>query len=197
MPIRIHLLLIVGCLLWAGCVHRIEVNPLPVDLSTTTIPRTVQLIIRPITLVGADHRQGITLLEWPHSDVSQAVFGYVQERGTFLSVSMDQADLALHLATKLLMTTRQGRYHYRIMVQAEMNEAALVKKSYLVEQTAVGSSVRWITASDRDPIKTALRLALEGLMSQIEADRPFYLATGQSSQRSRYQALTPPGSDHP
>jgi hypothetical protein len=49
-------------------------------------------------------------------------------------------------------------------------------KSYRAEQTAVGSSVRWVTASDHGPIETALQETLEDLTRQIEADRPLYIS---------------------
>jgi hypothetical protein len=172
------------CVAWTGCVHRIQVAPLLTSPSSTTIPRSLQTVVKPISLEGADHRPGITLLEWSHRDLSQAILGYLQQRGTFASVSPDPADLRLHVATKLTLTSRSGLYHYRIVLQAEMSEAGQLMKSYLAEQTAVGSSVRWVTASDRDPIATALQTALEDLLSQVEADRPIYLhRTEQPSQK--------------
>jgi hypothetical protein len=158
------------CVAGTGCVHRIQVAPLPVSVSPITIPRTLQTVISPISMVGPDHRPGIALLEWSHLDLNQAVLQYLQQRGTFASVSLEPADLTLHVAPKLTLTSRQGLYHYRISLQAEMSEGTRLK-SYRAEQTAVGSSVRWVTASDRDPIATALQAALEDLMKQIEADR--------------------------
>ena len=125
---------------------------------------------------GPDHRPGIALLEWSHLDLKQAVLRYLQQRGTFASVSPDPADLTLRVATKLTLTSRSGLYHYRIVLQAEMSEAARLVKSYRAEQTAVGSSVRWVTASDHGPIETALRETLEDLTRQIEADRPLYIS---------------------
>jgi hypothetical protein len=158
-----------------GCVHHIQVAPLPTSPSSNTIPQSLQTIVKPISLEGADHRPGITLLEWSHHDLSQAILGYLQQRGTFNSVSPDPADFTLRMATKLSLTSRQGLYRYRIALHAEMSEAGRFVKSYLAEQTAVGSSVRWVTASDRTPIATALQSALEVLMNQIEADRPLYI----------------------
>jgi len=178
------ILLLVICVAWGGCVHRIQVTPLPSSASSITIPRTLQAVISPISLEGADHRPGIVLLEWSHLDLKQAVLRYLQQRGTFASVSSDPADLTLHVATKLSLTFRQGRYHYRILLQATISEAARLMKSYRTEQTAVGSSVRWVTASDHDPIETALQAALEDLMRQVEEDRPIYIGrTEQPPQR--------------
>lgn len=176
MATKPHLLLcIIGCLIGTGCVHRIHVSPLPTTMSSLTIPRSLQLMVSPITMVGADHRPGITLLKWSENDLTQAVVRYLQQRGTFASVSTDRADLTLSMATKLSLTSRQNRYHYRIHLHAEMKESAQLVKSYVAEQDVAGSMVRWVTASDRDPIESALQLALEELMTQIEADNRLYI----------------------
>jgi hypothetical protein len=45
---------------------------------------------------------------------------------------------------------------------------------------AAGSSVRWVTASDRDPIEAALQSALDDLLTQIESDRSLYLPQARS-----------------
>ncbi len=117
---------------------------------------------------------GIALLEWPHRDLSQALIRYVQQRDTFSSVSTNPADLTLRITTKLALTSRD-HYHYRIRLQAEMSETAQLIKAYLVEHVVAGSSVRWVTASDRDPIEAALQLALDDLLTQIETDRSLYV----------------------
>lgn len=158
----------------AGCIHRIQVAPLPTSASSITIPRTLQAVISPVSMEGADHRPGITLLEWPHRDLSEAILRYLQQRGAFASVSPDPADLTLRVATKLTLTSHSGLYHYRIGLRAEMSDGTRLMKSYRAEHTTVGSSVRWVTASDRDPIETALQGALEDLMRQVEADREIY-----------------------
>jgi len=176
MAIRFHLLLfIIGCLIGTGCVHHIHVSPLPTTTSSLTIPRSLQLMASPITMVGADHRPGITLLKWSENDLTQAAVRYLQQRGTFASVSTNQADLTLSMATKLSLTSRQNRYHYRIHLHAEMKESTRLVKSYVAEQDVAGSMVRWVTASDRDPIEAALQLALDELLTQIEADNRLYI----------------------
>jgi hypothetical protein len=73
-----------------------------------------------------------------------------------------------------MLTSRGGLYRYRILLQADMSEGVRLIKSYRAEQTVTGSSVRWVTASDRTPIELALQGALEDLMRQIEADRQTY-----------------------
>jgi hypothetical protein len=183
-PMTVKILLLALCIAGVGCVHRIQVAPLPTSASSIIIPRTLQAVISPIALEGADHRPGIALLEWSHLNLNQAVLRYLQQRGTFASVSPDPADLTLRMTTKLMLTSRSGLYRYRIVLQAEMSDADRLLKSYRAEQTAVGSSVRWVTASDSEPIETALQGALENLMRQVEADRPIYFSrTGPPSQK--------------
>ena len=158
-----------------GCVHRIHVNPLPVAPASMTIPRSLQIAVGPLAIEGADHMPGIALLDWRHRDLSQALIRYVQHRGTFSSVSTDSAELTLRITTKLALASRQNRYHYRVRLQAEMSETGQPIKAYRAEHVAAGSSVRWVTASDRDPIEAALQAALDDLLAQIEADRSLYL----------------------
>jgi len=171
MPVGILALLLI---LLTGCVHHIHVNPLPTGPTSTTIPRSLQITVGPLALEGADHRPGITLLDWPHHDLSQAIIRYARRRETFGSVSTNPADLTLHIATKLALTDRQGRYHYHIRMQAEIHEGDRLVKTYLAEHMTAGSVARWITASDREPIESALQLALDDVFSRIEADRPLY-----------------------
>ena len=163
------------CLVSTGCVHRIHVTPVPTRVPSDTIPRDLHVTLSPIALEGPDHRPGITFLDWSHQDLTEGILDYLRQRGTFASVSPESGDLSLHVAVKLALSSRRGLYHYRIILQADMREVSQLIKSYLTEQTAVGSSVRWVTASDRHPIETALQLALEDLMGKIEADRLLYL----------------------
>ncbi|MBX3302395.1 MAG: hypothetical protein KF693_09275 [Nitrospira sp.] len=150
-------------------------TPLPSESSSAGIPRDLQLIVSAPSLEGADHRPGITLLKWSQSDLNQAILGYLQQRGTFASVSSEPGDVTLRVATKLSLTSLRGLYHYRIVLQGEMSEAEQPINSYHVEYTVAGSSVRWVTDSDRVPIETALRLALEDLTGRIEEDRLLYM----------------------
>lgn len=163
------------CLILPGCVHRIHVMPLPTGVPSTTIPRTLQVTLSPIAMEGPDHRPGITLLDWSHRDLMMPIVDYLRQRGTFASVSLEAGDLSLHIATKLVLSSRRGLYHYRVMLEADMGAASQLIKTYLVEQAAVGSSVRWVTASDRRPIEAALQSALDDLMGKIETDRLLYL----------------------
>lgn len=172
--------------LWVACtscVHRIHVTPLPDEPSSVGIPRSLRLITSAPSLEGADHRPGITLLKWAQSDLNQAILAYLQQRGTFASVSGQPGDLTLRMATKLSLTSLRDLYHYRIVLQGEMSESEQPINSYRVEHTVAGSSVRWVTDSDRVPIETALRLALEDLIGEIEKDRLLYLTTTDKSKQ--------------
>ncbi len=172
--------------LWVACtscVHRIHVVPLPDEPSSVSIPRSLQLIVSPPALQGADHRPGITLLKWSQSDLTQAILSYLRQRGTFASVSGEPGDFTLRMATKLFLTSRQGLYHYRIVLQGEMSEVEQAVNSYRAEHTVAGSSVRWVTDSDRVPIETALRLVLEDLTRKIEEDHLLYLEHREKSRR--------------
>lgn len=172
--------------LWVACtscVHTIHVTPLPNEPSSVGIPRGLQLIVSAPSLEGADHRPGITLLKWSQSDLNQAIVGYLQQRGTFASVSGEPGDVTLRVATKLSLTSLRGLYHYRIVLQGEMSEAEQPINSYHVEHTVAGSSVRWVTDSDRVPIETALRLALEDLTGRIEEDRSLYMKQTKEPER--------------
>ena len=157
-----------------GCVHRIEVHPVPSHPASSSIPRSLQVAISGLTIQGAAHMPGITLLEWRTPDLSRATMEYIRKRGTFASVSEGPADLAMKLTARLSMIAR-GHYVYHIRLQADMGTVTEPIKSYEVERSATGSSVRWVTASDRDPIEAALQLALEDLLTSIESDRSLYL----------------------
>ncbi len=180
-PIPFVVLLLSLWVACTSCVHRIHVAPLPDEPSSVSIPQSLQLIVSPPSLEGADHRPGITLLKWSQSDLTQAILGYLQQRGTFASVSGEPGDFTLRVASKLFLTSRQGLYHYRIVLQGEMSEAEQAVNSYRAEHTVAGSSVRWVTDSDRVPIEAALRLALKDLTGKIEEDRRFYIKQTEKS----------------
>ena len=156
-----------------GCMHRIEVHPLPSQQASTPIPRSLHVALSGLTIQGADHMPGIALLEWPSRDLSQAVLHYIRQRGTFASVTDAPTDLIMKLTARLSMVSR-GPYVYSIQLQADLGTATGSIKTYQVEQSAMGSSVRWTTASDRDPIEAALQLTLEDLLTSIESDRSLY-----------------------
>ena len=167
-------LLVLLLLVSTGCMHRIQVNPLPVQAASTSIPRSLGVVVGPPALEGADHRPGITLLEWPHQSLREAVIQYARHRRTFSSVVADSAELGMNMTTKLTLSSRQGRYHYHIRLQAELSEAGRPIKTYRAEGAAAGSTARWVTASDRDPVESALTLALDDLFARIEEDRSLY-----------------------
>lgn len=158
----------------SGCTRQIEVHPLPSHTASATIPRSLQVVVGELSIQGADHMPGITLLEWPPRDLTRASIDYIRQRGTFTSVSDGPADLVLKLTARLSMISR-GPYVYSIRLHADVRTAADLIKSYEAEQSATGSAVRWVTASDRDPIEAALQSSLENLLTKIESDRSLYV----------------------
>ncbi|MEK6533813.1 MAG: hypothetical protein AABZ52_07965, partial [Nitrospirota bacterium] len=102
-----------------GCVRRIEVHPVPSHPASSSIPRSLQVAISSLTIQGADHMPGITLLEWRTPDLSRATMEYIRKRGTFASVSEGPADLAMKLTARLSMIAR-GSYVYHVRLQADM-----------------------------------------------------------------------------
>lgn len=173
-------LVLFGVAMLPGCTHHIEVHPLPSHPAQTSIPHSLQVAVSGLTIQGADHMPGITLLQWTPRDLAQAAQHYIRQRGTFTSVSGDTADLAMKLTTRLTMISR-GPYVYTIHLHADVGTATEPIKSYDIERSATGSSVRWVTASDRDPIEEALQSSLEDLLTNIESDRALYL--GKESVR--------------
>ena len=117
---------------------------------------------------------GIALLEWPAQDLRTAAVDYIQSRQTFDSVGDKPADLILTVKAWLTMRSR-GNYRYSLRLESALGPSENPPiKSYLVEKETVGSSVRWITASDQSPIAEAVQAALDDLLTQIEADHLLY-----------------------
>lgn len=168
------MLLSVLLLLSWGCVHRIHVTPAPPTISPAPIAQSLQIIVPFLALQGADHRPGITLLDWPAQDLRSAAIDYIQSRRSFASVSDKPADLTLNIKAWLTMRSRDN-YYYRLRLESALGPSSAPSiKSYLVEKETVGSGVRWITASDHTPIEEAVQAAFDELLSQIETDRLLY-----------------------
>ena len=168
-------ILLSGLLLFSwGCVHKIHVAPAPPAVSPASIQKSLQIVVPFLAVEGADHRQGITLLDWPVQDLRSAAIHYVQSRQSFTSVGDKPAELTLTIKAWLTMRS-SGNYRYRLRLESALGRTEqLPTKSYLVEKEAVGSNVRWITASDQTPIAEATQAALDDLLTQIEADRLLY-----------------------
>lgn len=117
---------------------------------------------------------GIALFDWPAQDLRTAAINYIQSRRSFASVSAEPADLTLTIKAWLTMRS-QDKYRYSLRLESALGYSGKPPtKAYLVEKEAVGSSVRWITASDQDPIAETVQAALDDLLSQIEADHLMY-----------------------
>jgi hypothetical protein len=157
-----------------GCVHRIHVTPAPPAISPITITQSLRVIVPFLVIEGADHRAGITMLDWPTQDLRIAAINYIQSRQSFALVSEQPAALSLTIKAWLTMRSR-GDYHYRLRLESALGPSGTSPiKSYLVVKEAAGSSIRWVTASDQTPIAEAVQAALDDLLSQIEADHLLY-----------------------
>ncbi len=118
---------------------------------------------------------GIPLLEWPAQDLRQATVGYFAQRRTFTTVGTEPADM--RLVVKAWLTLRApDRYLYRVHLESDLSFSGQAPlKTYATEGEALGSSVRWVTASDQEPIAEATAQALHQLAAQIEHDRELIL----------------------
>ena len=84
------------------------------------------------------------------------------------------------LDAKAWLTLRApDRYLYRVHLETDLSVSGQAPlKTYASEGEAFGSSVRWVTASDQDPITDATTQALHQLASQIEQDRELLRKSG-------------------
>lgn len=114
---------------------------------------------------------GIPLLEWPVKDFRRTLTEYFTQRQTFTSIGPDPTEL--RLVVKAWLTLRApDRYLYRVHLESEVSVPGQSPiKAYVAEGEALGSSVRWVTASDQEPIAEATSQALQQLATQLEADR--------------------------
>ncbi|HEU4686417.1 MAG TPA: hypothetical protein VFS39_18055 [Nitrospira sp.] len=163
-------LLLVG----QGCLHRIHVTPTPPMTADRQIGKSVQVVVPFLALKGADHMPGIGSLSWPADDLRSGAIAYFQQRRTFETAGTGPADLTLTIKTWLTLRSR-GHYVYRLHMESELGPSgAPPLKTYVVDKEAAGSTVRWVTASDRDPIQQTVQAALDDLAQQIEGDAALY-----------------------
>ncbi len=162
-------------ILWAaGCAHKIHVEPVAPVVAQSPIPKSLLVQVPSLALEGADHMPGITLLEWPAQDLRSAVIEYIRQRRSFTSVGDERGELTLTLKAWLWMRSR-GEYRYTVRFESDLGPSGKPPvKSYLAQKEAVGSSVRWVTASDQIPITEAVQAALDDLLMQIEEDGALY-----------------------
>lgn len=173
-PVRIVRLICTNLLvlfLLTACVHRIHVTPAPDTTASRSLPFDVSVEVPFVALEGADHMPGIVLLEWPPEDLRDGIINYIEKRGTFASVGNEAEPFVLTVKSWLTLRA-PDHYVYHLHLEAELakrNEPAI--GSYVASSQAKGSTVRWVTASDQNPIQSATSQALDSLLTQIEADR--------------------------
>lgn len=172
---RLTFLLLSTYLVGAGCVHHIHITAPSSDKAAVPLPVSVQLEVPFLAIEGADHMPGIPLLEWPSKDLRQAVTEYFAQRQTFSAIGTEAGDMRL-VVKAWLMLRAPDRYLYRVHLESDLSFSGQAPlKTYAAEGEALGSSVRWITASDQEPIAEATAQALHQLATQIEQDREFLI----------------------
>jgi hypothetical protein len=175
MPIRSHMVRLLCAAAWlslllSGCVHRIHVEPTPAVVASRSLPLDVTVDVPFLALEGADHMPGIVMLEWPREDLRDGIISYIQKRGTFSSVGTQDGGMVLTVKAWLALRA-PDHYVYHVHLEADVGKPDEPPvASYVASAQATGSAVRWVTASDRDPIQAATTQALDSLLSQIEAD---------------------------
>jgi len=165
-------------LLSTGCVHRVHVNPTPEATASRSLPFEVRVEVPFIAMEGADHMPGIVLLEWPPEDLRDGIVEYVRKRETFRSVDKENGDTILTVKTWLTLRA-PDHYMYHVHLEADLGKPGVPPlASYVASAQAKGSTVRWVTESDQNPIRTATAQALDSLLFQIEADAPRLVQVG-------------------
>ncbi len=158
---------------FAACTHNIHVTP-AASPASTTIDQTLGVEVPLLELQGPDRMPGIALLEWPAADMRRAIVDYARQRGTFRAVADDQGSLTM-LVKGWLWVRSRDTYRYIVQLESDVGPAGKSPlKSYVVQKEAAGSRVRWVTASDQDPITAAVQAALDDLFMQIEEDAALY-----------------------
>ena len=173
-----HLAFSLLCAWWLavldGCTHDIHVAPVAATSMTGTIDRTLRVDVPLLALEGPDRMPGIALLKWPAEDLRQAIVDYARQRGTFMVADDEQGALTLSVRGWLWLRSRDA-YHYIVHLESDLGPTGKSPvKSYVVQTDTVGSRIRWVTASDQDPIAAAVQAALDDLFTQIENDAALY-----------------------
>jgi hypothetical protein len=157
-----------------ACTHNIHVTPVASVGSTAAINQTLRVAVPQLALQGPDRMPDVALLKWPADDLRRAIVEYVRQRGTFRAAAEDQGSLTLTVKAWLWVRSREA-YRYTIQLESDLGPTGKPPvKSYVVQKEAVGARVRWVTASDQDPIAAAVQAALDDLFMQIEEDAALY-----------------------
>ncbi len=173
---RLALSLLYACCLLSteACTHNIHVAPVPSVTSAAFIDQTVRVAVPQLAIQGPDRMPGVSLLDWPAGDLRKAIVEYARQRGTFRAVEEDPASLTLTVKAWLWVRSREA-YRYTVQLESDLGTMATPPtKTYVVKKEAVGSRIRWVTATDREPIAAAVQAALDDLFMQIEEDAALY-----------------------
>jgi hypothetical protein len=157
-----------------GCAHNIHVTPAAPSVSTSPIDHALQVQVPSLALEGADRMPGVLMLDWPVKDLRQAVVEYARQRRTFTEVHEAEGDYTLTVRGWLWLRSREA-YRYIVHLESDLGRTGQPPiKSYMVEKEAVGSRIRWVTASDQAPIAAAVQAALDELFDRIEQDAALF-----------------------
>ena len=157
-----------------ACTHNIHVTPVASAAPSAVIDQTLRVTVPLLALQGPDRMPDIALLEWPAADLRRAIVEYARQRGTFRAAGEDEGSLTLSIRAWLWVRSREA-YRYTVHLESALGPAGKPPvKSYVVQKEAVGSRIRWVTASDQDPIGAAVQAALDDLFMQIEDDAALY-----------------------
>ena len=157
-----------------ACTHNIHVTPVASAAPSAAIDQTLRVAVPLLALQGPDRMPDIALLEWPAADLRRGIVEYARQRGTFRAAGEDQGSLTLSIRAWLWVRSRET-YRYTVHLESALGPAGKPPvKSYVVQKEAFGSRIRWVTASDQDPIGAAVQAALDDLFMQIEDDAALY-----------------------
>ena len=161
-------------LLQQACVHNIHVTPVAEVSLARTIDQTLRVEVPFVALQGPDRMPGVALLKWPAADLRDAIIEYAKQRGTVPEADKDEGALTLTVRGWLWVRSREV-YHYIVHLESDLGPTGKPPiKSYVAQKETAGSRVRWVTASDQEPIAGAVQAALDDLFSQIEEDAALY-----------------------
>jgi hypothetical protein len=120
---------------------------------------------------------GIPLLEWPSKDLQQTIIEYFTQRQTFTSIGTEAGDMRLVVKAWLTCFARLTATSTGSILESDLVCFRTRPRSRHTRPKVkpIGSSVRWVTASDQEPIAEATAQALHQLAIQIEQDREFVI----------------------
>ena len=166
-----------------ACAHVVVLRPEP-DMSSGTLPLTARIQIGD---VDSDVNPGTPI----RFDVKPAILAYVKERRTFREVVDGPADVNLRIDTKFAFGGDLTGFKYAFQLRGTLSGNQGVIGKYVGEATATNSHTRFTGESDRKSTNEAFNAAINGLFSNMEADRAQILARLSMKQAAPAAASGP------